>query len=79
VHERAALTEDALTKILYGEIFMKIAGILLLFAGFLIVLSAFVVLPTNAPRGAFVLAGMAVQILGLVLTFRSHLTPDEAH
>ncbi len=58
---------------------MKIAGILLLFAGFLIVLSAFVVLPANAPRAAFGLAGMAVQILGLVLTFRSHLTPDEGH
>ena len=31
----------------------------------------------DAPRGAFVLAGIAVQILGLGLTFRAHLTLDE--
>jgi NADH:ubiquinone oxidoreductase subunit 6 (subunit J) len=53
---------------------MKAAGFLLLFAGFAIVMSAFVMLPTNAPRSAFVLAGIAVQILGLGLAFRSHMT-----
>jgi divalent metal cation (Fe/Co/Zn/Cd) transporter len=58
---------------------MKITGLLLLFAGFVIVLSAFMLLSTSAPRSAFVLAGIAVQILGLVLTFRSHLTLEEEH
>jgi len=58
---------------------MKAAGLFLLFAGFVLVLSALVVLSTNAPRGVFVLAGIAVQILGLFLTFRSHFTLDEGH
>jgi hypothetical protein len=58
---------------------MKAAGLLLLFAGFAIVLSALVVLPPNAPRGAFVLAGIAVQIIGLGLTFRAHYTLGEEH
>ncbi len=58
---------------------MKAAGLILLVAGLAIVLSAFLLLSANAPRGAFVMAGIAVQILGLVLTFRSHLTLDEGH
>ena len=58
---------------------MKTAGVFLLFAGFAIVMSAFVLLSANALRIAFVLAGIVVQILGLVLTFRSHLTLDEEH
>jgi hypothetical protein len=56
---------------------MKAAGLLLLVTGLAIVLSALVLLPANALRGGFVLAGIAVQILGLVLTFRSHLNLDE--
>jgi hypothetical protein len=43
----------------------------------MIVLSAFVLLPTSAHRTAFVLAGIAVQMLGLILTFRAHSTLDE--
>lgn len=49
----------------------------MLFAGFAIVLSAFVLLPAVAARDAFVLAGIAVQILGLGLSFRSHMAQDE--
>jgi hypothetical protein len=56
---------------------MKATGLLLLCAGFAIVLSTFVLLSTSAPRGAFVLAGIAVQALGLLLTFRAHYTLDE--
>jgi hypothetical protein len=56
---------------------MKAAGLFLLFAGFAIVLSAFVILPSNAPRAGFVVAGIAVQILGLGLTFRAHYTLGE--
>ncbi len=56
---------------------MKAAGIFLLFAGFAIVLSTFMLLSANAPHVPFVCAGIAVQLLGLVLTFRSHLNLDE--
>ena len=56
---------------------MKVVGLLLLCAGFAIVLSAFVLLSTSAFCGAFVLAGIAVQALGLILTFRAHYTLDE--
>jgi len=56
---------------------MKIAGFLLLLAGWLLVLSALALLSGGAARGAFILAGMAVEILGLVMVFRAHLTPKE--
>lgn len=56
---------------------MKATGLFMLFAGFAIVLSAFVLLSPGAPRILFVLAGIAVQLLGLVLTFRSHLELEE--
>jgi hypothetical protein len=52
---------------------MKAIGFLLLCAGFAIVLCTFLLLPTSALRGAFVLAGIAVQALGLILVFRAHL------
>ena len=58
---------------------MKVAGLFLLVAGFLLVTSALVLLAPNAPRGAFVLAGIAVQILGLGLAFRAHFMPGEGH
>lgn len=58
---------------------MKVAGLFLLFAGFVLVSSALVLLSPNAPRGAFVIAGIAVQILGLALTFHTHLSPGEGH
>lgn len=52
--------------------FMKIAGLLLLVAGWLLVILAVVLLRTDASRAAFVFAGMGVQVLALVLVFRSH-------
>jgi hypothetical protein len=58
---------------------MKAAGLILLVAGFVLVTSALVLLAPNAPRGAFVLAGIAVQILGLGITFRAHFTLGEGH
>ena len=42
-------------------------------------MSAFVLLAANAPRGAFVLSGIAVQVLGLILAFRAHYTLSEGH
>jgi hypothetical protein len=54
---------------------MKIAGFLLLLAGWLLVLSALVLLARGGAQGAFLLAGVAVEILGLALFFRAHLAP----
>jgi len=51
---------------------MKLAGLLLLVAGWVIVLGALLLLASAAPRAAFALAGIGVQVLGLVLTARAH-------
>jgi len=55
---------------------MKLAGFLLLISGWGIVAAALLLLPSEAARAAFVLAGIAVQILGLVLAVRSHRVLD---
>ena len=52
---------------------MKLAGFLLLLAGWGIVLSAVVLLASAQPRACFVLAGMGVEVTGLILVVRSHL------
>jgi hypothetical protein len=54
---------------------MKLAGFLLLLAGWVIVLVAVVLLPAASTRASFVLAGVAVEVLGLTLVARSHLGP----
>jgi hypothetical protein len=51
---------------------MKLAGFLLLFAGWVIVVAAVALLTPDAARVGFVLAGMSVELLGLALTVRSH-------
>ncbi len=56
---------------------MKLAGFLLLLAGWGIVLAALAMLRSAAPQAGFVLAGLAVEILGLILVFRSHLVRAE--
>ena len=56
---------------------MKIAGFFLLPAGWILVLAAIALLPASIARTAFFTAGLAVEILGLVLFVRSHLTPGE--
>ena len=51
---------------------MKLAGFLLLLAGWAIVVAAVILLiPVNA-RTIFVLAGIAVEIVGLTLVIRSN-------
>lgn len=55
---------------------MKLAAFLLLAAGWGIVVAALFLLSSPGPRMAFVLAGIAVQILGLVLAIRSHRILD---
>ena len=52
---------------------MKLAGFLLLLAGWGIVLAAIALLASVSQRAVFVLAGIGVEILGLALVVRSHL------
>jgi hypothetical protein len=52
---------------------MKLAGFLLLLAGWGIVMCAVALLASASQRTGFVLAGIGVEALGLVLAVRSHL------
>jgi hypothetical protein len=52
---------------------MKLAGFLLLLAGWLIVIAAVALLAVAPQRAGFVLAGIGVESLGLILAVRSHL------
>jgi len=58
---------------------MRIAGLLLLLAGWFLVLSALVLLRAAWPQALFVLAGVGVEVLALVLLFRSHVIPHGRH
>jgi hypothetical protein len=53
---------------------MRLAGFFLLVTGWLIVLTA-VVLLRAAPQAGFVVVGVGVQGLGLTQVIRSHLIP----
>jgi len=54
---------------------MKAAGFLLLLTGWMLVLSALILLPGGGARAGFLAAGLGVEALGLVLVVRSHLMP----
>ncbi len=56
---------------------MKFAGFLLLPAGWGIVLSALAMFASAPLRIVFVLAGIAVEVLGLSLAARAHLVVGE--
>jgi cytochrome c biogenesis protein CcdA len=57
------------------EVFsLKVAGFLLMFAGWVLVLAALAMLRSLESRTVFVLAGMAVELLGIVLAARAHLS-----
>ena len=56
---------------------MKAVGFLMLLAGWFLALATIVLFASPALRSAFVLAGIAVETLGLILVFRSHLIPRE--
>jgi hypothetical protein len=60
-----------------GAFGMRFLGFLLLVAGWFLVLASIVLLGTPGARGAFVVAGIAVEVLGLILVFRSHSIPRE--
>jgi len=68
---------SSVTGGLRGLIGMKLAGFLLLLAGWGIVVSTLPLLPSLPVRTAFVLAGMVVELVGLGLVVRSHLVPKE--
>jgi hypothetical protein len=46
-------------------------------AGWFLALAAIVLFAAPPLRAAFVLAGIAVEALGLILAFRAHLIPRE--
>ena len=52
---------------------MKIAGFFLLLAGGALVLTAVALLALSLPRTGFVLAGVSIEVIGIVLVARSHL------
>jgi hypothetical protein len=54
---------------------VKFASLLLLIAGWGIVLAALVALQADAIRGGFVVAGIAVEALGITLLLRAHMNP----
>lgn len=52
---------------------MKYAAMLLMLAGFFLVLTALVLFDALALRTVFVLSGCAVEALGMVLSIRTHM------
>ena len=54
---------------------LKPAGFLLLIMGWILVLSAVILLKQEAARAGFALAGIGVEVLGLILVVRSHIAP----
>lgn len=51
---------------------MKLAGFLLLLAGWIIVVAAVILLLSANARAIFVLSGLGVEIIGLALVIRSN-------
>jgi hypothetical protein len=51
---------------------MRLTGFLFLLAGWLIVLAAVALVAPALPRAAFVLAGLGVEVVGLIFVVRSH-------
>jgi membrane-bound ClpP family serine protease len=58
---------------------LRIVGIFLMVAGWLLILAAMLMLSTLPSRTAFTLAGLAVEILGLVLLARTHIPARKRH
>jgi hypothetical protein len=56
---------------------MKLAGVLLLVVGWVLVLATLALLGSAPSRTAFVLAGVGVEVVGMVLMARSHLPVQE--
>jgi hypothetical protein len=52
---------------------MRYAGLLVMPAGFFLSIAAILLFPATAPRAAFVLCGLAVEVMGLVVAVRGHM------
>ena len=52
---------------------MKYAGLLVMPAGFFLTLAAILLFSNTAERAAFVICGIAVEMLGLVVAVRGHM------
>jgi hypothetical protein len=52
---------------------MKYAGLLVMPAGFFLTLAALVLFPAAQQRAAFVICGLAVEVLGLAVAVRGHM------
>lgn len=52
---------------------MKYAGLLVMPAGFFLTVAALVLFPDAGKRAAFVLCGLAVELLGLGVAVRGHM------
>lgn len=52
---------------------MKLAGLLVMPAGFFLTVAAIVLFSNPTQRGAFVLCGLAVEAMGLVVAVRAHM------
>lgn len=55
---------------------MKAAGLLMLVAGWGIVIAAIALLASTTSRCVFVIAGLGVEVIGFVLVARSHLSAE---
>jgi hypothetical protein len=55
-----------------GTYRVKLFGFVLLLAGWGLVVSALALLAADAPRNIFILAGVGVEIVGLVIVIRAH-------
>ncbi len=66
--EQGLQTEPATS----GIVAMKLAGFLLLLAGWSIVLAALAVLVPGIGQNCFIMAGVGVEVVGLVLVIRAH-------
>ena len=60
-----------------ASLIMKLVGFLLLLAGWFLVLAALEMLSAATPRALFVLAGFAIEVLGLALVFRANIPQPE--
>ena len=56
---------------------MKLTGFLMLVAGWVIVLASMSLLVSMKPRTIFVVAGLGVEIIGLLLLARSHMVLED--
>lgn len=52
---------------------MKYAGLLVMAAGFFLTIAALVLFPDPVSRAAFIVCGLAVELLGLAVAVRGHM------